>query len=433
MTPIEDVLIAVREDLQSDRADTMAKNLKLTSDEAAKFWPVFSAYQKRQNVIMDEQLKGIQRYIESFDTLDDAGALELINAHLARDAKMVSLRQKWLGEFQKVLGTKIAARAIQIDRRLSLAAADALEPPRFRSCTERPRPRALHGAWRACYDFARVAEFLSLRDAVARYVKPGARVALEGFTHLIPFAAGHEIIRQRLTDLTLIRMTPDSRLRPDDRLRLRGEAGVLVGRQSRRRLAAPAARRGRARLAASPGDRGTQPRGDGARLCRGGRRHALRDLPRLSRLGSASRQSEHQDRCLPVQRDTLAAVPALRMDVTIVTRRGGPRRQRLHRRHRRGAEGSGAGGAARHRHGRGDRGRSRDGGDQRGRAARLERRRDRARARAARGRPTRTATTRGTTRSTPRGTPSPATATRSGRWIDANVMTAPSGVTACAP
>ena len=34
-------------------------------------------------------------------------------------------------------------------------------------------------------------------------------MALEGFTHLIPFAAGHEIIRQRLTDLTLVRMTPD--------------------------------------------------------------------------------------------------------------------------------------------------------------------------------------------------------------------------------
>ena len=52
-------------------------------------------------------------------------------------------------------------------------------------------------------------EFLSLPDAIARYVKPGHRVALEGFTHLIPFAAGHEIIRQGLTDLTLIRMTPD--------------------------------------------------------------------------------------------------------------------------------------------------------------------------------------------------------------------------------
>jgi glutaconate CoA-transferase subunit A len=54
-----------------------------------------------------------------------------------------------------------------------------------------------------------MSEFMSLRDAIARLVRPGNSVALEGFTHLIPFAAGHEIIRQRLTDLTLIRMTPD--------------------------------------------------------------------------------------------------------------------------------------------------------------------------------------------------------------------------------
>ena len=54
-----------------------------------------------------------------------------------------------------------------------------------------------------------MAEFLSLHEAIARFVGQGDRVALEGFTHLIPFAAGHEIIRQGLTGLTLIRMTPD--------------------------------------------------------------------------------------------------------------------------------------------------------------------------------------------------------------------------------
>jgi len=54
-----------------------------------------------------------------------------------------------------------------------------------------------------------MSEVTSLADAVSRLVRPGDRVALEGFTHLIPFAAGHEIIRQRITDLTLIRMTPD--------------------------------------------------------------------------------------------------------------------------------------------------------------------------------------------------------------------------------
>jgi glutaconate CoA-transferase subunit A len=44
---------------------------------------------------------------------------------------------------------------------------------------------------------------------VATYVRDGDVVALEGFTHLIPFAAGHEIIRQRRRDLTLVRLTPD--------------------------------------------------------------------------------------------------------------------------------------------------------------------------------------------------------------------------------
>lgn len=51
--------------------------------------------------------------------------------------------------------------------------------------------------------------FLSLPDAIKTYVHDGMSLALEGFTHLIPFAAGHEIIRQQKRDLTLMRMTPD--------------------------------------------------------------------------------------------------------------------------------------------------------------------------------------------------------------------------------
>ena len=50
---------------------------------------------------------------------------------------------------------------------------------------------------------------MTLRDAVARHVNDGDTVALEGFTHLIPHAAGHEIIRQQKRELTLVRMTPD--------------------------------------------------------------------------------------------------------------------------------------------------------------------------------------------------------------------------------
>jgi transposase-like protein len=112
----------MRADMQSTRADIMAKNVTLTAAQAAKFWPMFETYQKEQNVIMDEQLKGVQKYAENFATLDDAGALAFINAHLDRDAKMDTLRQRWLKEFQSVIPAKIAARVIQIDRRLSLVA-----------------------------------------------------------------------------------------------------------------------------------------------------------------------------------------------------------------------------------------------------------------------------------------------------------------------
>jgi glutaconate CoA-transferase subunit A len=54
-----------------------------------------------------------------------------------------------------------------------------------------------------------MAEIVPLAEAVAALVRDGDTVAMEGFTHLIPFAAGHEVIRAGRCDLTLVRMTPD--------------------------------------------------------------------------------------------------------------------------------------------------------------------------------------------------------------------------------
>ena len=54
-----------------------------------------------------------------------------------------------------------------------------------------------------------VSKVMSMRDAVSQHVRDGDVVVIEGFTHLICFAAGHEVIRQRRRDLTLCRLTPD--------------------------------------------------------------------------------------------------------------------------------------------------------------------------------------------------------------------------------
>ena len=54
-----------------------------------------------------------------------------------------------------------------------------------------------------------MADIVSLSEAVAQLIADGDCVAMEGFTHLIPHAAGHEVIRQRKRNLRLVRMTPD--------------------------------------------------------------------------------------------------------------------------------------------------------------------------------------------------------------------------------
>jgi glutaconate CoA-transferase subunit A len=54
-----------------------------------------------------------------------------------------------------------------------------------------------------------VVNVISLKKAVGEFIHDGDSIALEGFSHLIPFAAGHEIIRQKRRELTLIRLVPD--------------------------------------------------------------------------------------------------------------------------------------------------------------------------------------------------------------------------------
>src|SRR5262245_65921644 len=111
--------------------------------------------------------------------------------------------------------------------------------------------------------------FLSLAEAVEDCVRDGDTVAMEGFTHLIPYAAGHEVIRQQRRRLTLIKMTPDLLY---DQLIGMGCAAKLVfswGGQSGCRFAPSPARRGRERLAAPARDRGALRRRHGQGL-RGG-------------------------------------------------------------------------------------------------------------------------------------------------------------------
>ena len=118
----EQVVAQFRSDMMAKRADIMAKGLTLTADEAAKFWPLFGTFQKEQDVIVNEQIKATEEYAKHYQELGDKDALSYVNALLERDDKMHALRIKWLAKFQTVLPGKMAARAIQLDRRMGQVA-----------------------------------------------------------------------------------------------------------------------------------------------------------------------------------------------------------------------------------------------------------------------------------------------------------------------
>jgi len=107
-------------DLQTARADVVAKGLTLSADQATKFWPLFKQFQSEQAAIIDTNLKAIEKYAKSTENLTDADSLAYVNALLDRDQKIHDLSVKWLAKFQTVLPVGMAARVIHIDRRLSL-------------------------------------------------------------------------------------------------------------------------------------------------------------------------------------------------------------------------------------------------------------------------------------------------------------------------
>jgi hypothetical protein len=118
----EQTVAAFRADLMAKRADIMAKGLTLTADQAAKFWPMFESFQKEQDVIVNGQIQATDQFAEHFQTLTDEDAVKYVNALLERDQKMHDLRVKWLKKFQTAVPVKIAARAIQLDRRMGQVA-----------------------------------------------------------------------------------------------------------------------------------------------------------------------------------------------------------------------------------------------------------------------------------------------------------------------
>ena len=93
-------------------------NLRLTDEEATKFWPLYDRYQKEISVIGDRMTALVEDYITNFRDLSNEKALQLIGDYLAAEADRLQVRRSYLGEFAKILPGRTVARFYQMENKM---------------------------------------------------------------------------------------------------------------------------------------------------------------------------------------------------------------------------------------------------------------------------------------------------------------------------
>jgi len=110
----QDVLVDA---IRANRKAVVAVNLKLTDDEAAKFWPIYDRYQGEINAVGDRLLALIGDYAKSFRDLADDKAMKLVDDYLTIEADRVKVRRAYVEEFAKSIPGRKLARFYQIENK----------------------------------------------------------------------------------------------------------------------------------------------------------------------------------------------------------------------------------------------------------------------------------------------------------------------------
>jgi len=113
---------SIRTELRAGKSDLIAKNVPLTSDEAAKFWPLYRQYDAAGKALNDKRFELLMQFLDAGEKADPALTTNLVKASLKRDVDLAKLRMDWAPKFTKVLPKAKAARFLQVDRALTLIA-----------------------------------------------------------------------------------------------------------------------------------------------------------------------------------------------------------------------------------------------------------------------------------------------------------------------
>ena len=110
----------LRKDIRAQRKDLVAVNMKLTPEEAEKFWPVYDQYVAELVNNNNKKYALIKQYVQSGGALSDAESEKAVQQWVDVDESVALLRRKYIPSFRKVLSPKNTALFYQLDRRVQL-------------------------------------------------------------------------------------------------------------------------------------------------------------------------------------------------------------------------------------------------------------------------------------------------------------------------
>ena len=111
----------LKEDLKAHKKDIVTEEMKtFTPEEAKRFWPIYDAYNTELERFVDARLAVMKAYIDDYDTLTDAQAMELLNRRFNIQKQRNALDDKYRKQFETALSPKRLARFYQIEHQLQL-------------------------------------------------------------------------------------------------------------------------------------------------------------------------------------------------------------------------------------------------------------------------------------------------------------------------
>jgi hypothetical protein len=117
---IDQALEQVRKDARTDVNALIGASMGFTSDEAAKFWPLYKNYEAKRKTLNDERFAIIKDYATNYQAMSDAKAGELVQRSLALEDKLTAAKREFLAELQKALSAKTVARFYQVNNRIDM-------------------------------------------------------------------------------------------------------------------------------------------------------------------------------------------------------------------------------------------------------------------------------------------------------------------------